>query len=505
MNDKTGAPTSDFAALRAWLAKQRLQHQPAVAGSNETKPSSSHAQEGISAEPAPTLTVSSKGDAGFKTIIAAIRKAPAGARIVIRPGLYQEGLALEKPVELIGDGPRQDIIIENPDSHCISVQTSRASVRGLTLRSLGAAKGNKRSAVYLAQGSLVLEECTLSSDTLAALSVVGPAARAVIRRCCLSDSRTNGILVADYADASIEDCEFLGNGESGLLIRNEANPTVRHCRFHDGKMFGFMADQGGRGTIEDCEFSHNEAAGVEISGGHPLIRNCRFLDEKIGVLAFSEGAGIVENCQFARNGIGVLIAEKANPVIKGCEIRDGLIYGVSAKQKGRGTVESCNIHGCAKADVDIIEASIPIIRHCQVHDSPQFGIFVHAGGVGAIEECEIFGHGLAAIAVSEEGNPFVRQCRLRDGKKFGLSVQLKGQASVVDCDISGNMLSGVLIRTGGNPVIRRCKIHGNEAEAVRVLERGAGTFERCDLTGNSKGPWQVDNTSRVQKHGNSEL
>jgi hypothetical protein len=81
---------------------------------------------------------------------------------------------------------------------------------------------------------------------------------------------------------------------------------------------------------------------------------------------------------------------------------------------------------------------------------------------------------------------------------------LKGRAGVVDCEIANNALAGVLIRTGGNPVIRRCKIHGNKAEAIRVLETSEATVERCDLTGNGKGPWLIDKSCRVEKHGNSE-
>src|SRR5258708_10905246 len=274
MNDNSGVPASNFAALRDWLAKQRLQGQADGPILKNSKPSSTaQLMERTSADPQPMFSVSPDGSADFTDITSAVRKAPTGSRILVRPGRYQEGIILEKPLEIVGDGSRQDIVIENPDTHCVLMQASHGAVRGLTLRSQGSSKGNKRSAVYIVQGTLLVEECTLSSDTLAAISILGHSARPTLRGCRFVDSRSSGLLVADHATATIEECEFLDNGEAGLLIRNEGNPVVRHCQFHNGKMFGLMVDQGGRGTIEECEFFKNDAAGVEISGGNPFIRN----------------------------------------------------------------------------------------------------------------------------------------------------------------------------------------------------------------------------------------
>nr|WP_233258733.1 right-handed parallel beta-helix repeat-containing protein [[Phormidium] sp. ETS-05] len=62
----------------------------------------------------------------------------------------------------------------------------------------------------------------------------------------------------------------------------------------------------------------------------------------------------------------------------------------------------------------------------------------------------------------------------------------------------------MIIKEGGNPTIGRCKINHNGYEAVRVHNKGGGTVENCDLTGNSRGAWDIDASSRVQRSGNKE-
>ena len=49
------------------------------------------------------------------TVGAAIEAARAGDRILVRPGLYSEGLVIEKPLEILGEGPVADIEIRAED------------------------------------------------------------------------------------------------------------------------------------------------------------------------------------------------------------------------------------------------------------------------------------------------------------------------------------------------------------------------------------------------------
>lgn len=130
------------------------------------------------------------------TIAEAFKAAQAGARILVQPGLYEEGLVLEKKLEIMGDGTSRDIVIESADSDCILMQVDYTLVRGLTLRGLAALGNNKRFAADIPQGQLVLEDCDITSDSLACVGIHG-SADPITRRCQIHDGEQSGVFVYD--------------------------------------------------------------------------------------------------------------------------------------------------------------------------------------------------------------------------------------------------------------------------------------------------------------------
>ena len=76
-----------------------------------------------------TIVVSPTGDC--QNISTAIREAKAGDCILVKPGVYQEDLIIDKPLEIIGDGDVADIVVESQNADCIMMETDNALVRGL--------------------------------------------------------------------------------------------------------------------------------------------------------------------------------------------------------------------------------------------------------------------------------------------------------------------------------------------------------------------------------------
>src|SRR5262249_19474189 len=288
--DNSGAKPATVPELLDLLTRLHL-HEPAPAGAEMAPLADKTSADGA----AKTLIVSPSGAADYSSIEAAGRAAAPGSRILVRPGRYSEGIVLNKELEIVGDGPVQDIVVESHDFHCVSMQTDRALVRGLTLRSLGACKGNQRCAIDVPRGRLTIEDCDLTSDTLAGISIHGPATEPTVRRCRIHSGGTSGVVVWDKGRGTIEDCEIFGNALTGVLIRTAGNPVVRSCRIRDGKMFGVMVEERGAGTIEECDISGNVVAGVQcLSGGNAVIRKSKIRDgKKAGILAVMDGAGVV--------------------------------------------------------------------------------------------------------------------------------------------------------------------------------------------------------------------
>src|SRR5262249_51362999 len=74
----------------------------------------------------PTVIVSQKGGGQYPSIRAAIAAVKPGTRILVRPGVYREGLVVTANIEIAGDGPRDQVVIENRDAPCLSLLADAA-------------------------------------------------------------------------------------------------------------------------------------------------------------------------------------------------------------------------------------------------------------------------------------------------------------------------------------------------------------------------------------------
>ncbi|HIK09846.1 MAG TPA: right-handed parallel beta-helix repeat-containing protein [Oscillatoriaceae cyanobacterium M33_DOE_052] len=263
------------------------------------------------------LTVSKRGR-GFRTINDAIKKAEPGAKITVMPGVYQESIVIDKPLEIVGKGPADQIQIESSEGDCIIMKTDSAVVKGITFHG----EDKQAYAVYVTQGELILENCTIASDTLAGVGIFG-AGVCQIRRCQIKNGKGAGVLVSDGAVAMIEDCQISGNAHAGVEIKQGGNPVIRRCEIKDGKQSGIFVHSKGLGVIEDCQISGNKFAGVEIKAqGNPLIRRCQInKNQYYAVFVHKDGTGTIEASNLSGNGrgpwridAGAKIEQKGNQV-----------------------------------------------------------------------------------------------------------------------------------------------------------------------------------------------
>ncbi|MER3492644.1 MAG: protein kinase [Mastigocladus sp. ERB_26_2] len=321
-----------------------------------------------------TLTVSKLGGGDYQTISEAIKNAYPGTRILVRPGLYQEGLIIDKPLEIIGEeGQKANIIIESTGSDCILMQTDRAVVSGLTLR--GQAGQNKKEyfAVDIPQGQLLLVDCDITSDSLSCVAIHGSTANPVIRQCKIHDGKQGGVVVWKNAQGTVEDCDIYDNALAGVNIKEGGNPVIRQCKIHNSKQGGVLVYNNGQGTVEDCDIYGNALAGIEIrQGGNPAIRQCKIHDGKQnGVFVYNNAQGTVEDCDiFANAYSGVEIKDGGNPLIRQCRINQNKYNAVYVHDKGAGTVENCDLTGNGSSAFDI-DSTSQVQRSGNKEDSPK--------------------------------------------------------------------------------------------------------------------------------------
>jgi F-box protein 11 len=285
----------------------------------------------------PTHVVDAYHRGDFATVSAAIRKANPGDRILVRPGLYEEGLVIDKPLEILGDGPVSDIEIRANGVHVLLFKATIGRFANMTLRQTG--KGERSHCVDIRQGRLDLEGCDISSQNSPCV-VIGKAADPRLRRNLIHDSLSAGIAVFDGL-GTVEDNEITA---VTVGVQIAGNTTLRRNQIHDN-VGGILFLDGGLGTAEDNDITSHEQAGVEIRGG-------------------------------------------ANPTLRRNQIRSGKASGAFVHKGGLGRLEDNEIVGNALAGVEITTSGNPTLRNNRVKHN-RWAVSVYAGGHAIIVDNDV--------------------------------------------------------------------------------------------------------------------
>jgi F-box protein 11 len=241
-----------------------------------------------------------RGD--FPTIAEAITAASAGDRIEVRPGTYDEGLVIDKPLELVGVGDRDSIVVQATGKPVIVFRTSAGRVQNLTLRQRG---GGEWFGVDIGQGHLELDNCDIQSASRAGVAI-HDGADPHLHHNRIHDGRQVGVYVYDNGLGTLEDNDIAANAYSGVFIKTGGNPTLRRNRIHDGKQNGVLVWEDGAGILEDNDIFGNAYSGIEIkSRSNPTVRHNR-INRNAGraVYIHEDGRGTIEDNDLRDNKQG---------------------------------------------------------------------------------------------------------------------------------------------------------------------------------------------------------
>jgi parallel beta-helix repeat protein len=242
------------------------------------------------------------------TLTDALKAADPGDRILIRPGLYREGVVIDKPVEIIGDGEPGEVVVEGNGRDTILFQANIARITNLTLRQTG---GGVWDCVNIAQGRLDLEGCDITSQGRTCVAI-HDGADPRLRRNRIRDAKESGVFVYANGQGTLEDNDIFANTFSGVEIKEGSTPTLRRNRIHDGKAGGVMVGANGQGTLEDNDIFANALAGVEIKeGGNPTLRGNRISQSGYqAIWVYDGGGGVFEDNDLRGNTKGAWTIDK---------------------------------------------------------------------------------------------------------------------------------------------------------------------------------------------------
>ncbi|MEP6903252.1 MAG: pectinesterase family protein [Actinomycetota bacterium] len=345
------------------------------------------------------LVVSATGGGDFTTIGDALRNAAPNSRLLVREGLYQESIVLAQTVEIEGSGAIEKIIVRSVNQSCVSMQTEKAVVRGLTFEGRGSSSGKSFFAVDIPGGALVLENCRISSDSLSGVAIHGANANPILRNCRIYDGADSGLYIFDNARAFLENCDVYRNANDNLAITQGANPTVKNCRIFDGNNGGIVVwGNGATATIEDCEITNHRLANVGIrQSANPIFRRCKISGGRdCGVFVQENGYGIFEECDVYGNvKAEIAVTDKSNTTLRGSTIHQGRESGVFIGNFARALVEGCNIYDNVDAGISIYGESAAIVRRCKIHRNGTVAVRVKENSRTKVENCDLRGNRVA--------------------------------------------------------------------------------------------------------------
>jgi F-box protein 11 len=459
----------------------------------------------VTMPPTNAVVVSADGKGQFRSLAEAIRAAEPHTQILVRPGVYKEGIVIDKPVEIIGNGELGEVVVESAEGPCVYMGTDHAVVQGLTLRGMASHSGRKFHAADISRGRLVLDGCDITNASAACVAIYGDA-NPVVKGCKIHGG-PGGIVVAEKASGLIESCDVYANEADGVTIAG-GDPVVRNCTIHDGSESGIIVYKNGKGTIESCRIYKNKKGGIGIGqGANPDVRNCTIYEcEGSGVDVDQNSRGTVEDCDIYSNQFGMSLQAGSDVTIRGCKIHDARLFGAGIMVDGQGSIENCEIYNNEAGDVSIGETGNPTVKGCKIHGpggTAGSGIFVSKSGRGRIEDCDISTHmaGGAGVWVSEGANPVIVGCRIHDEDK-GMFIDDDSRATVENCDIYRNLSAGIILHGCAGVVIRRCRIQRNSIMGLYAFGKAKATLEDCDLTGNGARTLIIEAGSEIKQIGN---
>jgi nitrous oxidase accessory protein NosD len=252
----------------------------------------------------PTYSIDTSGQGNFSSIAQALEQAQPGDIFRIRPGIYLDGLHLNRArlrnLTFIGDSNAADIVIDVSGQHALLFATYAGVVANLTLRHHGEGIW---PTVEISQGRLELTRCIISGDGEAGVLIQGRA-NPLLRGNHITNTHGHGLMFYE-AYGMVEDNHIVGNGSNGIVIMRDSNPVLHRNQICRNRGRGIAIEEFGEGLIEANEICDNGDLGVYIATENiPSIRRNRITGHPhYGIEVDYNGRAVIEANDLRGNGL----------------------------------------------------------------------------------------------------------------------------------------------------------------------------------------------------------
>ncbi len=338
----------------------------------------------------PVLRVDASGGGDYRTITDAINAAADGTRIEIAPGTYTETLSVEKSLDFIGIGGRNQTIITTFDANVFTWFAASGRIENLTLKQTG----SSYSAITFESG---------------AADVIGN--------------------------------DMTSAGSAVVTVRGGANPVVTGNDIHDGNESGLFITGEARGTYTQNTIYANRFSGIEVNlGSAPDVRdNVIRNGQSTGIYIHDNATGTYSANLIESNGnAGFYVATQADPDVQNNIVRGNLAAGIVVVDGGLGSFTANIIDANAFAGIEVAREGNPDMRNNTVQNGKTAGVFVTENGKGIYTGNIITGNATAGVITLDGGSPMFTTNSVTGNAFAAVEVQTNGGGTFIENDLTGN-------------------------------------------------------------------
>jgi len=406
-------------------------------------------------EPQPhTLVISQMGKGDFNSITEALKQIGAGERLLIKPGLYEEHLLIDKTIELVGEGLPGDVVIQSKSSATVVFRAPMGRISNISFRQLNP---DSDACVSIVQGRLELEGCDVSGKGKCAIAISG-GADPRLKSNFIHDSAGAGVVLTESARGTLEDNRVAFNAQAGIEIFDGASPTVRNNQIFDGTTAGIFVYGNGIGYIEDNDIWGNQI-GIYVKGpAFPRIHRNSIHTNVSNGIQLEDGAKVVitEN-ELIRNQQAISVFDSNATIRKNRVGNCGTGITVYGKDS-QATIEDNELFGHGNSAISVTFSAVATVRGNDIHDSNSFGIRFH-GAAGTVEDNRIRRTALPGVMITKS-RVDVRRNRFLRCRRAAIDAGDGSDGWIEDNVFSSNKLNvnkaeGSKISLGHNREIKR--------------------------------------------------
>lgn len=448
----------------------------------------------------------------------AILRAPVNATLLLRPGTYVGPFLITSNVKIVGDGPRESIIIEG-EVTALFIQGATVTLEGVTMvrrpetETEAPATGFFKQIGQWAAKSLAWSQSAALKKFFAAKFVgrmssaaVGLATGTVHLRNCeirgMGDGGVGGIAAGLHvADCVFQDCYYaivagpkstatierttINDTFSGINSSGDVRLTVRNCSFRSIELDAVHVEAGGTALIEENTILDVDRFGVMVlAGAEALVRKNRLERCYGGIKVNDDAVGIYEeNDIIESTHVGLWVGARANPMFRSNRVRNGGAHGIYLDREAHGRYEENQITSNGDTALTMMGDNRVVVRNSIINGNNKGGdaVFIGRNTVGIFELNEVCHSFLNHPAITVyAGTGFVfRKNRIHHHHMQTICIRGDG-CLFEENEIEDAGEVAIVAETGANPTLVRNVIR-NSRFGIVIRPNASGVYEDNEI------------------------